>query len=92
MIRVSGHVVWRSTDQPVAYSAQTAWLRNASLQDNIVFGESFDEERFQTVIEACALQPDIAILPAGQLTEIGEKVSAWKYLWQLPLGFLGARL
>ncbi|XP_032875191.1 ATP-binding cassette sub-family C member 9-like isoform X1 [Amblyraja radiata] len=73
MIRVSGHVVWRSTDQPVAYSAQTAWLRNASLQDNIVFGESFDEERFQTVIEACALQPDIAILPAGQLTEIGEK-------------------
>ncbi|XP_051878663.1 ATP-binding cassette sub-family C member 9-like isoform X2 [Pristis pectinata] len=73
MIPVSGHVVWRSADQPVAYSAQTAWLRNASLQDNILFGESFDEERFQTVIDACALQPDIDILPAGRLTEIGEK-------------------
>ncbi|XP_048451624.1 ATP-binding cassette sub-family C member 8-like [Rhincodon typus] len=73
MMTVSGHVVWASANQPLAYCAQTAWLRNASLQDNIVFEESFDEERFQTVIEACALQPDIDILPAGQLTEIGEK-------------------
>ncbi|XP_069777327.1 ATP-binding cassette sub-family C member 8-like isoform X2 [Narcine bancroftii] len=73
MIHVSGHVLWGSADQPVAYSAQAAWLKNASLQDNIMFGERFDEERLQTVIDACALQPDIAILPAGQLTEIGEK-------------------
>ncbi|XP_059810011.1 ATP-binding cassette sub-family C member 9-like [Hypanus sabinus] len=73
MIPVSGHIAWRSANQPMAYSAQTAWLRNASLQENILFGESFDEERFQAVIEACALQPDIDILPAGRLTEIGEK-------------------
>ncbi|XP_059501849.1 ATP-binding cassette sub-family C member 8-like isoform X2 [Stegostoma tigrinum] len=73
MKTVSGHVVWASANQPLAYCAQAAWLRNASLQDNIVFEESFDEERFQTVIEACALQPDIDILPAGRLTEIGEK-------------------
>ncbi|XP_043545107.1 ATP-binding cassette sub-family C member 9-like isoform X1 [Chiloscyllium plagiosum] len=73
MTTVSGHVVWASANQPLAYCAQTAWLRNASLQDNIVFEERFDEERFQTVVEACALQPDIDILPAGRLTEIGEK-------------------
>ncbi|XP_067836532.1 ATP-binding cassette sub-family C member 9-like isoform X2 [Heptranchias perlo] len=73
MTTVSGHVVWASANQPIAYSAQIPWLRNASLQDNIVFEESFDEVRFQTVIDACALQSDIDILPAGQLTEIGEK-------------------
>ncbi|XP_067888123.1 ATP-binding cassette sub-family C member 9-like [Heterodontus francisci] len=73
MTTLCGHVVWASANQPLAYSAQTAWLQNASLQDNIVFEESFNEERFQTVIEACALQPDIDVLPAGRLTEIGEK-------------------
>ncbi|XP_072323665.1 ATP-binding cassette sub-family C member 9-like isoform X3 [Scyliorhinus torazame] len=73
MSTLSGHVMWASANQPLAYSAQTAWLRNASLQDNIVFEESFNEERFQAVIEACALQPDIDVLPAGRLTEIGEK-------------------
>ncbi|XP_041046050.1 ATP-binding cassette sub-family C member 9-like [Carcharodon carcharias] len=73
MTALSGHVVWASANQPLAYSAQTAWLRNASLQDNIVFEERFNEERFQTVIKVCALQSDIDVLPAGRFTEIGEK-------------------
>ena len=30
--------------------------------------------RYQKVIEACALQPDIDSLPAGDSSEIGEKV------------------
>lgn len=30
--------------------------------------------RYQKVIEACALQSDIDSLPAGDATEIGEKV------------------
>lgn len=31
--------------------------------------------RYKTVIEACSLQPDIDILPQGDQTEIGERVS-----------------
>eukprot|EP00062_Callorhinchus_milii_P003159 gi/632940165/ref/XP_007885172.1/ PREDICTED: ATP-binding cassette sub-family C member 9-like isoform X2 [Callorhinchus milii] len=73
MTTVSGNVKWATPNQPIAYSAQAAWLRNASLQNNIVLEEEFDEERFNMVIDACALQPDIDILPAREQTEIGEK-------------------
>ena len=58
----------------VAYAAQQAWIQNATLRDNIMFGQPFDEERYNNVLDACALRPDLLILPAGDMTEIGEKV------------------
>ncbi|XP_037789915.1 canalicular multispecific organic anion transporter 2-like [Penaeus monodon] len=57
----------------VAYVAQQAWLQNASLKDNITWGQPVDEKKYQKVISACALQPDLDMLPAGDMTEIGEK-------------------
>jgi ATP-binding cassette subfamily C (CFTR/MRP) protein 1 len=39
-----------------------------------VFGKSLDHASYQRVIEACALKPDLEMLPAGDQTEIGEKV------------------
>lgn len=53
---------------------QQAWIQNATVKDNILFGSSYEERRFQEVIEACALAPDLELLPGGVLTEIGEKV------------------
>uniref|UniRef100_A0A8B9TSV5 Canalicular multispecific organic anion transporter 1 n=1 Tax=Anas platyrhynchos TaxID=8839 RepID=A0A8B9TSV5_ANAPL len=41
--------------------------------DNILFGSELDEARYQQVIKACALLPDLELLPAGDQTEIGEK-------------------
>lgn len=58
----------------MAYVAQQAWIQNLSLRDNILFGAPYDEQRYCAVIEACALQPDLDILPAGDMTEIGENV------------------
>ena len=58
----------------VAYAAQQAWIQNASLRDNILFGQPYDEDRYNMVLDACAMRPDLQILPAGDLTEIGEKV------------------
>ena len=58
----------------MAYVAQQPWIQNATVRDNILFGKSFDEERYNRVLDACALRPDLQILPAGDLTEIGEKV------------------
>jgi ABC-type multidrug transport system fused ATPase/permease subunit len=43
------------------------------LQDNITFEYPFDKERYEAVIEACALKPDFATLEDGDLTEIGSK-------------------
>ncbi len=46
---------------------------NASLRENITFGKPFDRARYDEVVRACQLRPDIAMLPAGDETEIGEK-------------------
>ncbi|KAM4895242.1 ATP-binding cassette sub-family C member 5 isoform 7-T7 [Sylvia borin] len=56
-----------------AYVAQQAWILNATLRDNILFGKDYDEERYNTVLNGCCLRPDLAILPNGDLTEIGER-------------------
>ncbi|XP_037086606.1 multidrug resistance-associated protein 1-like isoform X1 [Pollicipes pollicipes] len=57
----------------VAYVAQEAWIQNATLKDNILFGRTLDQELYKQCVEACALKSDFEMLPAGDLTEIGEK-------------------
>ncbi|KAG6837247.1 hypothetical protein H0H93_012642 [Arthromyces matolae] len=57
----------------VAYCPQTAWIQNASLRDNILFGKPYEEERYWRVIEEACLLPDLHLLPNADLTEIGEK-------------------
>ena len=57
----------------VAFCAQEAWIQNLSFRDNVLFGEPFDAERYAAVVAACALGADIASLPAGDSTEIGER-------------------
>ena len=54
--------------------AQEAWVRNETLEKNILFGQPSDMKRYKEVIDACALVPDLEQLPAGDQTEIGEKV------------------
>lgn len=56
-----------------SYCAQTPWVVNDTLRGNILFGRRYNKERYEKVIEACALLDDLAVLPAGDKTEIGEK-------------------
>ncbi|KIY51798.1 P-loop containing nucleoside triphosphate hydrolase protein [Fistulina hepatica ATCC 64428] len=56
----------------VAYCPQTAWVQNATLRENVVFGQAFDADRYWEVLEDACLLPDLKILPDGDLTEIGE--------------------
>lgn len=70
MDKISGRV---NTLGKIAYVPQQAWIQNATLQDNILFGRSLDRARYEKVLKACALQADIEILPGGDQTEIGEK-------------------
>lgn len=44
----------------------TCCVQNATLRDNILLGAPFDAQRYQDVVEACALQPDLEMLPAGR--------------------------
>lgn len=57
----------------LAFVPQQAWIQNATLRDNILFGSRYEERRFKEVIEACALCPDLELLAGGDLVEIGEK-------------------
>uniref|UniRef100_A0A3B4B9M5 ATP-binding cassette, sub-family C (CFTR/MRP), member 2 n=1 Tax=Periophthalmus magnuspinnatus TaxID=409849 RepID=A0A3B4B9M5_9GOBI len=57
----------------LAYVPQQAWIQNATLRDNILFGSAYEKGQFQQIIEACALGPDLELLAGGDLTEIGEK-------------------
>ncbi|CAK7267015.1 ATP-binding cassette transporter yor1 [Sporothrix epigloea] len=56
-----------------AFCPQYAWIQNATLRKNIVFGKEYNESWYKEVIAACALQPDLDMLPAGDATEIGER-------------------
>lgn len=61
----------------MAYVPQQAWIQNATLRSNVVFASSYSS-RYESIIKACALEDDLDMLPAGDLTEIGEKVSYLK--------------
>jgi len=57
----------------IAYASQNAWIISATVRENILFSHEYDEVFYNLVIEACALSPDLALLPQGDLTEVGEK-------------------
>ncbi|KAK8112179.1 ABC transporter [Apiospora kogelbergensis] len=56
-----------------AYVAQSAWLVNANIKENILFSAPYDEKRYHDVIVACALERDLEILDNGDETLVGEK-------------------
>ncbi|KAF9113374.1 hypothetical protein BGX27_001702 [Mortierella sp. AM989] len=70
MYNISGSIHTRGR---IAYVPQQAWILNCSLRDNILFGKEYDHDRYHHILYACGLEPDIAMLPAGDLTEIGER-------------------
>ncbi|KAI9764254.1 MAG: hypothetical protein M1839_005970 [Geoglossum umbratile] len=55
------------------FCPQYAWIQNATLRDNILFGRAYDRDWYSDVVDACALRPDIEMLDDGDLTEIGER-------------------
>lgn len=68
--KMRGDVVVRGT---VAYVAQSAWVTNATIRDNIVFGHRWNAQFYEETLHACALSDDIRSLPNGDQTEVGER-------------------
>ena len=56
----------------IGYCAQQPWLQNMSIRENILFSSPFEEARYRSVIDACALTPDLANFKNGDLSDIGE--------------------
>ena len=57
-----------------AYAPQQAWIYNATVRDNILFGLDFNQEKYDRAINLSCLKKDIEKqFAAGDMTEIGEK-------------------
>ncbi|OCL12604.1 P-loop containing nucleoside triphosphate hydrolase protein [Glonium stellatum] len=63
----------RSSSTEVAYCSQAPWLVNGTVKENIIHGAEFDPKWYNTVIQACDLETDIAQLPLGDDTVVGSK-------------------
>ncbi|XP_049850714.1 ABC transporter C family member 8-like [Schistocerca gregaria] len=57
---------------PIAYASQEAFLINATIRENILFGKPYQAEWYNTVIQACSLSHDLDLFPAGDMTEVVE--------------------
>lgn len=70
MHKISGEVKVCGT---TAYVAQTSWIQNATIQENILFGLPMNKDKYKEVIRVCSLEKDLEIMEFGDKTEIGER-------------------
>ncbi|KAI8831071.1 P-loop containing nucleoside triphosphate hydrolase protein [Chytriomyces cf. hyalinus JEL632] len=70
MKKVNGSVSFSSK---LGYAPQSAWIQNANVKDNILFGLPFNRDAYLRAIRDCALETDLKALPDGDLTSIGER-------------------
>ncbi|KLO18945.1 P-loop containing nucleoside triphosphate hydrolase protein [Schizopora paradoxa] len=59
--------------QGIAYVPQESWVLNETIRNNILLGSDYNEGRYKKVLQQCALERDLSLLEAGDLTEVGEK-------------------
>ena len=57
----------------LSYSPQESWVFGGSVRQNILFGKPFCQERYSSVISACALEHDLTQWEHGDLTLVGER-------------------
>lgn len=57
----------------VAYTSQEPWVFGGSIKENIIFGGQFDAEKYERVIQTCALSRDLSLLPFGDNTLVGDR-------------------
>ncbi|XP_067134882.1 ATP-binding cassette sub-family C member 4-like isoform X1 [Centruroides vittatus] len=62
-----------SVNGRIAYASQEAWVFNATIRENILFGEEYQQEKYRKVLHITALEKDISLFPKGDLTIVGER-------------------
>ena len=62
-----------SSGKKISYAAQSPFIMSTTVRENITFGSPFDRDRYERVLDACCLRPDLKQWPAGDLTEVGER-------------------
>ena len=57
----------------VAYVGQQPFIQNCTVRENIVFGSPYKVDKYERAVKLCALDRDFEVLPAKDMTEIGER-------------------
>lgn len=63
----------RRINGSVSYAPQEPWLFPGTIKQNILFGQKYVKDRYEKVINVCALKSDLDILPNGDNTVINDK-------------------
>ena len=56
----------------IAYVGQKPWVFSGTVQENILFGQTFNLARYNMTLESCDLDQDLQRFPDGDKTGIGE--------------------
>ncbi|XP_076174317.1 ATP-binding cassette sub-family C member 10 isoform X2 [Ptiloglossa arizonensis] len=70
--KVRGTIAVNDIEKGFAYVKQSPWLQRGTIRDNILFGKSYDYNKYKNILKACALTSDLNALPKKDLTVIGE--------------------
>ncbi len=77
---VLGEMVYDSKHPPsielngsIAYMAQKPWITNATIKENIIFDNVYDEHKYKEALRTSCLKADLKTLIKQDQTEIGEK-------------------
>ena len=66
----NGAITFKGT---AVYVPQIAWIFSGTIKENILFGEQYEEWKYNRVIEACSLTEDIEKFPDCDQTIVGER-------------------
>lgn len=57
----------------ISYASQETWLFEGTVRSNIIFIETFDQNRYKEVVRVCGLERDFKLMPNGDMTIVGER-------------------
>ncbi|CAK8987886.1 ABC transporter C family member 2 (ABC transporter ABCC.2) (AtABCC2) (ATP-energized glutathione S-conjugate pump 2) (Glutathione S-conjugate-transporting ATPase 2) (Multidrug resistance-associated protein 2) [Durusdinium trenchii] len=62
-----------SHQKPLSFLPQQPWIFNATVRQNILFGEPYSEAHYAECLRCCSLNSDLEQLASGDQTRVGEK-------------------
>jgi len=69
VLDISGTVTYQGT---LVYVPQIAWVFSGTIRENILFGQPYDKDWYNRILEACSLVEDIQQFPEYDQTVVGE--------------------
>ncbi|XP_044008333.1 ATP-binding cassette sub-family C member 10 isoform X2 [Aphidius gifuensis] len=70
--KLTGDVGISDLENGFGYVKQIPWLQRGTIRDNILFGKTYEYNKYKNVIKCCALTDDLLSLPKRDLTGIGD--------------------